>query len=566
MSSIVINNLSTNGASAANDIGAASGADTPAKLVTLVDSTNRKIPTDAGTTQAENIVASGLDAIADGDVYARTTISGAIDANAIAATPGASLAARLQAAANVANGADVTADNAPKAHAASHKHGGSDEIATATPGANVIPKAGADSKLAAGFIPQATNSAVGGALLGASGGATKLTKMPDGATAISGGYEDAWATTAGWSAGAGATIDVSTTPGALRITATATSGFYANKNIAGMSGKIMFVRYRTSANATGVRVFDGINTIATLPVSTNFTVGLVLIPVTSISAMYFGQSTGYVSGSWVEIDGYWIGDYSYLDGSLSEEAARIANELGDTAGVAAAAGGNINFSAANPVQVGDTVTAYGKTYQYVASLSASPGVEGEILWDADVYVNHERLRAAIATGNAGTTSWTTAHPLITMTRPGGNLIGIVSARTPGINGNKIVLSALAAAVSGGRITLSNANGTTGNPINLSGGKDAVGDKIKTQLNATIGAGAAVGAIPTKTATSIIGYFAVADCASGAQVTLPAGGTWAWEVTTYGATYNSVKSGTAAGGAAITGTASANLCMRYERIA
>ena len=94
----------------------------------------------------------------------------------------------------------------------------------------------------------------------------------------------------------------------------------------------------------------------------------------------------------------------------------------------------------------------------------------------------------------------------------------------------------------------------------------MGEKIKTQLNAAIGAGAAVGAIPTKTATSILGYFAVADCASGAQVTLPAGGTWAWEVTTYGATYNSVKSGTAAGGAAITGTASANLCMRYERIA
>lgn len=40
------------------------------------------------------------------------------------------------------------------AHATTHKNGGSDEVATATPAANAIPKAGADGKLASGFIPQ----------------------------------------------------------------------------------------------------------------------------------------------------------------------------------------------------------------------------------------------------------------------------------------------------------------------------------------------------------------------------------------------------------------------------
>jgi len=54
------------------------------------------------------------------------------------------------------------------AHATRHKHGGADEIATETPAANAIPKAGADNKLAAGFIPQATESAVGGAELSTS--------------------------------------------------------------------------------------------------------------------------------------------------------------------------------------------------------------------------------------------------------------------------------------------------------------------------------------------------------------------------------------------------------------
>lgn len=44
-------------------------------------------------------------------------------------------------------GADVTADHDPKAHAASHKDGGTDEIATATPTANAIPKADASGKL-----------------------------------------------------------------------------------------------------------------------------------------------------------------------------------------------------------------------------------------------------------------------------------------------------------------------------------------------------------------------------------------------------------------------------------
>lgn len=40
----------------------------------------------------------------------------------------------------------------PSAHATSHQHGGSDEVATATPTANAIPKAGAGGTLAAGWI------------------------------------------------------------------------------------------------------------------------------------------------------------------------------------------------------------------------------------------------------------------------------------------------------------------------------------------------------------------------------------------------------------------------------
>jgi hypothetical protein len=42
---------------------------------------------------------------------------------------------------------------APSAHNTSHKHGGSDEIATATPAANAIPKAGAGGTLSDGWLP-----------------------------------------------------------------------------------------------------------------------------------------------------------------------------------------------------------------------------------------------------------------------------------------------------------------------------------------------------------------------------------------------------------------------------
>jgi hypothetical protein len=66
-------------------------------------------------------------------------------------------------------GADVTADHDPKAHAASHKNGGGDEVATATPAANAIPKADADGRLSAGWIPEFFH---GICLLAPSGGQT----------------------------------------------------------------------------------------------------------------------------------------------------------------------------------------------------------------------------------------------------------------------------------------------------------------------------------------------------------------------------------------------------------
>jgi hypothetical protein len=87
---------------------------------------------------------------------------------------------------NVEDGADVTANNAPKAHTASHKHGGTDEIATATPAPNAIPKADGSGKLdgwvtGAAYIPTANEKTRLSDIQAASGATTaeKITGLVD---------------------------------------------------------------------------------------------------------------------------------------------------------------------------------------------------------------------------------------------------------------------------------------------------------------------------------------------------------------------------------------------------
>lgn len=87
---------------------------------------------------------------------------------------------------SIADAADLPA------HAASHKNGGGDEVATATPTANAIPKAGAGGTLAAGWIPtlnQNTTGTAGGlsVTLDVAHGGTNLTTATDDAVLLGNG-------------------------------------------------------------------------------------------------------------------------------------------------------------------------------------------------------------------------------------------------------------------------------------------------------------------------------------------------------------------------------------------
>ena len=101
------------------------------------------------------------------NLIAKTDSAGTLDAWITAASttlPGiVQLATDAESAANKAVKADdsrLSNARTPSAHATSHKHGGSDEIATATAAANAIPKADSAGKLD-GWISSATTSTPG---------------------------------------------------------------------------------------------------------------------------------------------------------------------------------------------------------------------------------------------------------------------------------------------------------------------------------------------------------------------------------------------------------------------
>lgn len=298
---------------------------------------------------------------------------------------------------------------------------------------------------------------------------TKRTKMPDGATAVY--SQDAWATIDGWDVAGLLTNPATVGSGRILFTRTGTGLASAYRAVSGLISKTLCIRYKTTAGYGLINVCTdtGVTIGGTLVESTEWIVAKVQLPISTGTQYIFLKSNSGVNAATFEIDWIWIGDYSMLDGSMLLESARMANELAVTPGVPVAASGTITATDVATATKGDTIA--GKKYTFVAALTASPGVEGEVLKGATKEDDLENLNLAIseaARTNNGTKYWAAAvHPLVSSSRT--NAILTLTAKTTGLLGNQITV----ACESGTNHT---ASGST-----LSGGKDAVGGKIQTQM-------------------------------------------------------------------------------------
>ncbi len=353
-------------------------------------------------------------------------------------------------------------------------HGGSNEISTATPAENAIPKATAGSKLD-GWISDATALVKGLMLLGAVGGAVKDTKMPDGATAVSGGSQDAWATVDGWSNNYG-TLSVAAESGWLRVTASSTNADML-KDISGIAGKTLAVRIKASKSVNlSVIAVSTLTVLQTIAVGVSVSVYLIQLPANATRVRFLMDPCS--ANDWFAMDWFWVGDYSYLAASLSEEAARIVNQIGDSAGLPVAASATITSNTTNvnvqatgifttdaslPV-AGATFSVNGTLYTWVTG--KTPNTEGEVLIGATVADCLTNAKNAVNgdAGTKGTTHFCTANAYATAAADATKIT--VTAILRGTVGNAYTL-----AVSGTACHLTISAGTMGSGAGATAGVD-----------------------------------------------------------------------------------------------
>ena len=216
---------------------------------------------------------------------------------------------------------------------------------------------------------------------------TKRAKMPDVTGVVD--SQDAWADRYGWS------TDMTFSSPSAGIARFAYSSSYTTKNITGLAGKTALVRWRNDGLKSSRIVCDsGINIVlATISPSTSWQVTVVQLPASMTVSQLGFQIISGGSGNYIEIDWYWIGDLDattkqlYTVGTISEEAARIADQLGDSAGVGVAASGSLAIAAGN-VSAGDYFEVGGKRYTFRAAT-------GDLTAEGDVLIGATNVLSAV---------------------------------------------------------------------------------------------------------------------------------------------------------------------------
>lgn len=251
-----------------------------------------------------------------------------------------------------------------------------------------------------------------------------------------------------------------------------------------LSGKVVYARVRGSRNGIVVQGYNSLSGpfFGTFTLATDWQIVLFILPVNSSYWGLYQTAANCVSGDYFEINNVWIGDYSYLPGSGSEEGIRILDQLGDTPGTPQAASGTITSNGTN-VSNGDTVTIGGKVYTFRGSAYWAAGnlVEGDVLIGANASESMSALGWAIRRYNNGSMDnvWykiAAPHPLVysSINYPilsiyAGTTTGAdVRTSTTGIRGNNITLAKSA-------VTLTLSSST------LTGGIDDAGAKLSRQV-------------------------------------------------------------------------------------
>lgn len=396
------------------------------------------------------------------------------------------------------------------------------------------------------FLDRASTTVKGIVMLGASGGAAKLTKMPDGATAVY--SNDAWTDLTGLTFN---NCNHTEANGEITLTPTVGGGFmnYSNPLNAGKMLRLRAKRLTTSSAQFSIYFWNTGYTISQqilTTFSTKYQVIEVQIPMFCRYIEIRPESGGTTP---IVICYMFIGDSGYLPGSASEEGIRVLDQLGDTAGVGVAASGTLTSDTTN-VADGETFTAGGKTYTFKTTLGTT---EGQVLIGADYQASLvNAARAVNYTGTPGTDYYcAAAHPLVSAVNTSAAVLTF-TARSTGIIGNQITLAETSAHLS--------VSGST-----LTGGIDDVGKKIITQIQNNIAASGTrpAAAMIERTDTSKVGYEATIKLALGATYTFPAGGTFDWVALAYDANIGGADQGTSSGGATVT-MAGANSKMWIRR--
>jgi len=447
----------------------------------LGDSATKDVGIGAGDVAAGNAPAAAQAA-------AEATAAGALAGHVSALDPHTQYAKEADlgdsAGKNVGTGAgDVAAGDAPAGavttHESTYAHANLPTAAGKTAADAIGAASGADTgaKIKT-LVGDAATSNKGVALLGASGGAAKLTDRPDGD--VTPAYLSNFSTTNGWNASVGLTLGV--TNGELIITATQddASTRHILKTVAVPAGASLLVMMKSTLSNYHVRFETNELLQPIYPLKRVGRIGEYQLFIgrlgKTVSSIYFYPFYGVTSGGLnavATIKFMWFGDYSYKTGSCAEDGLRILNQLSDCPGVGSCAIGSIIATDLATAGKGDIIGE--KKYTFVDALTPSPGVEGEVLKAAtkEEEIENENLAISeVSRANNGIKYWAAAvHPLVSTTRSGAVLN--ISAKTTGLWGDIVALTCEPG-------TNHSASGT-----HLTGGMDDVGGKIIEQLKYTM---------------------------------------------------------------------------------